>query len=382
MISPTPSSLCYAIVLCFPLILFFATTTARHTNLLNLFLLTNYNGKIIMYPPSPPPPPPPPPPPEGDDELFRVASQVNPNPEPTSARKKIAFMFLTTTPLPLAPLWEHYFHQNQTKQQPRKQKPEALFNIYIHADPSYAYDPPFRGVFSGRVIYSKPTQRGSPTLISSARRLLAHALLHDSTNAMFALLSSTCIPLHSFAFTYNALLQSNQSFIEILKDEPGIYDRYMARGADVMMPEVPFESFRVGSQFFILTRRHARLVVQDERLWAKFKLPCISPQICYPEEHYFSTLLSMEDSLGCVPATLTNVNWRWSQGGHPHTYGASEVGSELIISLRRDRLRYGNGGDWNSSETVRNHTFLFARKFPPESLEMLMSLASDVIFRE
>ena len=28
-----------------------------------------------------------------------------------------------------------------------------------------------------------------------------------------------------------------------------------------MLPEVPFEQFKVGSQFFVLTRRHAMMVV-------------------------------------------------------------------------------------------------------------------------
>lgn len=39
------------------------------------------------------------------------------------------------------------------------------------------------------------------------------------------------------------------SYIEILSEDPNLYERYNARGENVMLPEVPFEDFRVGSQF-------------------------------------------------------------------------------------------------------------------------------------
>ncbi|KAF8407136.1 hypothetical protein HHK36_006261 [Tetracentron sinense] len=375
MLSPTPFSLCCALLLCLPLAVIFTTTTtttsSTNENPSRRSVSTTNNNQTTL--------PPPPPLPENDDLLFRLAARVNPKPSPSGSPKKLAFMFMTTAPLPLAPFWELYFFQNQT------QNKTKLFNIYIHADPSSHYDPPFSGVFSGRVIPSKPTQRFTPSLISAARRLLAHALLHDPSNAMFALLSSTCIPLHSFNFTYTTLIRSKKSFIEILKNEPGTYGRYVARGPDAMLPEVPLQSFRIGSQFFVLTRRHARLVVKDQRLWSKFKLPCVRWDTCYPEENYFPTLLTMQDPSGCVPATLTHVDWNGRSDGHPRTYQAFEVGPELIHSLRRDTPRYGDDRTGNESDTFllkRQYPFLFARKFSPESLLPLMDIANDVIFRD
>lgn len=283
-------------------------------------------------------------------------------------------MFLTTTPLPLAPLWELFFNHTPTN----------LYNIYIHADPSFTYDPPFQGVFAHRVIPSKPTRRFTPNLISAARRLLAHALLHDPSNSHFALLSPSCIPLHSFNFTYKALVASKKSFIEILKREVGSYDRWAARGPDAMLPEVKLESFRIGSQFWVLTRKHARVVVSDRRLWSKFNLPCVRWDTCYPEENYFPTLLSMVDRRGCVPATLTHVDWRGRFDGHPRTYKPHAVKPSLILSLRTARPRYEDDGRNGSDSTVtkRHDPFLFARKFSLDSLQPLMSIANDVIFTD
>ncbi|KAJ4840054.1 hypothetical protein Tsubulata_050679 [Turnera subulata] len=291
-----------------------------------------------------------------------MASQVNPSP---TNPKKLAFLFLTTAPLPFAPLWELYFNQS----------PSALFNIYIHADPTKPYDPPFSGVFANRVIPSKPTERLTPTLASAARRLLAHALLHDPANAAFALLSSSCIPLHSFPFTYRTLTRSNLSFIEVLENEKWAYYRWAARGDDAMLPEVKLEDLRIGSQFWALTRAHARLVASDDsRMWRKFNESCVLyRRSCYVEEYYFPTLVHMVDPPGAASATLTHV--RWNGGAHPVMYNALDVGPELIQAMRDSRPRYGY--DHYRLNGSRVDPFLFARKFSPVCIHALMGIAKE-----
>ncbi|KAL3530298.1 hypothetical protein ACH5RR_009620 [Cinchona calisaya] len=279
-------------------------------------------------------------------------------------RPKIAFLFLTNSDLYFLPLWHLFFNQTHPN----------LYNIYIHADPSIPITPP-TGVFADKIIPSKRTQRSSPTLVSAARRLLATALLHDPANAYFTLTSQHCIPLHSFNHLYKFLfnirkLQKNLdylSYIEILSHSPILWDRYNARGENVMTPEVGFDQFRVGSQFFTLSRTHALKVIEDRRLWRKFKLPCINVESCYPEEHYFPTLLSMVDLEGCSKYTLTRVNWTDSVNGHPHTYHPPEVSSELIHRLR---------------ESNSSYSYMFARKFSPDCLSPLMEIANSVIFKD
>ncbi|KAL1827808.1 hypothetical protein ACET3Z_006220 [Daucus carota] len=408
MLAPNPISLLCALLLCLPLAVIFTTTTVPVAD-------------------NPPPPPPfrfPPPPriirthiykntlnkthinfhnttktshvhklnetetyvkreenitvwDEEDESLSQLAARVNPG-TPLGRPKKIAFMFLTNAPLPLAPLWELYF----------RGVPKNLYNIYVHADPSSRYDSPFKGVFANRVIRSKPTRRLTPTLSAAARRLISHALLNDTANYMFALLSPSCIPLHSFNFTYRTLTRSRRSFIEILDHERGAFVRWAARGNTTMLPEVPYSRFRIGSQFFILTRQHARIISNDTRIWSKFKLPCNSKvpykYTCYPEEHYFPTLMSMVDPRGCVPATLTHVDWRGSLGGHPRTYTLSDVGPELIWTFRNATPRYGDDGMNGSDASVsrRGHPFLFARKFAPETLTGLLEIANDVVLKD
>ncbi|KAL2237332.1 UNVERIFIED_CONTAM: Glycosyltransferase BC10 [Sesamum indicum] len=392
MLPPTPLSLFCAILLCLPLALIFtftdstssATTSPLPITSATINLTeTNPHPSLFLPPTTPllkpqiknqttanatlPPLTQLPLDEEDDVSLFRLASRVDPTPKPV---KKLAFMFLTTSPLPFAPLWELFFAR----------APKNLYNIYVHAHPSVNYTM-FGGVFNGRVIPSKPTRRHTPTLIAAARRLLAHALLHDQSNSMFALLSPSCIPLHPFNYTYRTLIKSRRSFIEILKDEPGAYDRWAARGEEAMLPEVKYEDFRIGSQFWVLKRKHARIVVGERRVWSKMKLPCLRDYTCYPEEHYFATVLSMVDPRGCIPCTLTHVDWNGGHGGHPRMYVGSEVGGELIQRLRKSRPRYG---DEISSSGKRRHEdpFMFARKFSAGSVHRLMSIANEVILKE
>ncbi|XP_074276565.1 glycosyltransferase BC10-like [Silene latifolia] len=335
------------------------------------------NSSLPKIPlPTPPPHAPPPPYPEDDKDdidLLRRASRVNP--DPVGGPKKVAFLFLTTTPLPFAPIWENFFNQSD--------KWQSQYNIYIHTNPDRKSN--LTGVFHNRVIPKlKPTARNTPTLVSAARRLLAHALLHDPNNYMFTLLSASCIPLHSFNFTYTTLTNSNKSFIEILNNETTAYSRWAARGEHAMLPEVPLELFRIGSQFWSLTRKHARVVVRDVKLWRKFGVPCVDIDVCFPEENYFPTLLSMVDPEGVVPATLTNVNWEGSYDGHPRTYNETEVGEELIRWLRESRPRYGEMGINGSDLTVmqRWDPFLFARKFAPSCVQPLLNITNHVLFKD
>lgn len=313
-----------------------------------------------------------------DFSLFRRAAAVagggsrsSPRPKSFShwgsSKPKIAFLFLTNSDLYFAPLWERFFRGHS-----------KLYNVYVHADPSVKLRQ-FSGVFANRSIPARKTERSSATLISAERRLLAEAIIDDPANVYFALVSQHCIPLHSFRFVHRMLFSTPPidpfdsgaefypSYLEILSKEPFLWNRYTARGEQVMLPEVKFSEFRVGSQFFVLTRKHAVLIIKERRLWKKFKLPCYRRQSCYPEEHYFPTLLSMKDPRSCTRYTLTNVNWTGTVNGHPHTYLPQEVSSQLIYDLRKSNY---------------TRSYLFARKFSQDCLDPLMGLADTVIFRD
>ena len=80
-----------------------------------------------------------------DKELFWRASLVPQLKDcPFTRVPKIAFMFLTKGPLPLAPLWERFFKGH-----------EGQYSIYIHSLPSYEAKFEPTSVFHGRQIPSQ-----------------------------------------------------------------------------------------------------------------------------------------------------------------------------------------------------------------------------------
>lgn len=80
-----------------------------------------------------------------DDELFWRATLVPTiKTYPFKRTPKIAFMFLTKGPLPLAPLWERFFKGHH-----------ARYSIYIHSLPSYHPHFNSSSVFYRRHIPSK-----------------------------------------------------------------------------------------------------------------------------------------------------------------------------------------------------------------------------------
>lgn len=81
-----------------------------------------------------------------DEELLWRASMVPRVAEfPFRRVPKVAFLFLTRGPLPLAPFWELFFKSH-----------EGLYSIYVHSHPSFnATLLPQSSVFHGRRIPSK-----------------------------------------------------------------------------------------------------------------------------------------------------------------------------------------------------------------------------------
>ncbi|CAI0462214.1 unnamed protein product [Linum tenue] len=268
---------------------------------------------------------------------------------------KIAFMFLTKGPLPLAPLWERFFHGQ-----------EGLYSIYVHALPHYVSNFSSSSVFYKRQIPSQTVEWGRMSMCEAERRLLANALL-DISNEWFVLISEACIPLQNFSIVYRYISRSRYSFMGSF-DEQGPYGR--GRYNPNMEPEVTLNQWRKGSQWFEVNRKLALHIVSDTKYYPKFRDFC-RPS-CYVDEHYYPTMLSIT-----VPHLLANrtVTWTdWSRGGpHPATFGKSDITEEFF------RKRFEGQQQpclYNTQPTTL--CFLFARKFAPSALEPLLNLPSKV----
>ncbi|KAG0460953.1 hypothetical protein HPP92_021250 [Vanilla planifolia] len=282
-----------------------------------------------------------------DEELLWRASFSPQLEYPFQRTPKIAFMFLTRGPLPLAPLWEKFCQGN-----------EGLYSIYVHTLPSYKANFSIESVFYARQIPSKLSEWGQMSMCDAERRLLANALL-DISNEWFVLLSESCIPLHNFSIVYRYLSRSRYSFIGSV-DDPGPYGR--GRYDQRMLPEVRIEQWRKGSQWFEVNRKLAINIIKDKVYYLKFQKFC-KPH-CYVDEHYFPTLLTIESPHLLANRSLTWVDW--SRGGaHPASFGRSDV-TEAFLK----RILEGHTCPYNNKNSTICH--LFARKFAPSALDPLL----------
>ncbi|KAF4352837.1 glycosyltransferase BC10 [Cannabis sativa] len=267
---------------------------------------------------------------------------------------KIAFMFLTKGPMPLAPLWEKFLKGH-----------EGLYSVYVHSLPSFHSDFPPSSVFFGRHIPSQVSEWGRMSMCDAERRLIANALL-DISNERFILLSESCIPIYNFSLIYHYITKSKYSFTGAF-DDPGPFGR--GRYNENMAPEVNITQWRKGSQWFEVNRKLAISIVQDTTFYPKFEKFC--RPACYVDEHYFPTMLSIEASNQLANRSITWVDW--SRGGaHPATFGRSDITDEFFKRLAgKQHCTYNN----------KNSTmcFLFARKFAPSALEPLLHMSTKYL---
>ncbi|XP_051114302.1 glycosyltransferase BC10-like [Andrographis paniculata] len=285
-----------------------------------------------------------------------------------STTTKIAFLFLTPGALPFEMLWDKFFQGHEGK-----------FSVYVHA----SKDKPvhFSRYFLDREIRSQKVVWGRISMVDAEKRLLANALL-DPDNQHFVLLSDSCIPLRRFDYVYNYLLYTNISFVDSFED-PGPHGS--GRYIEYMLPEVEKKDFRKGAQWFTMKRQHAIIIMADSLYYRKFRDYCRpgmeKGRNCYSDEHYLPTFFHMLDPSGMANWSVTHVDW--SEGKwHPKSYRARDISLDLIrnISSITESVHVTSSARkevqirpclWNG---VERPCYLFARKFLPETLDVLLQL--------
>lgn len=116
--------------------------------------------------------------------------------------------------MPLEGVWAKFFLE----------KHSSLFNVYLHPSPEHKGAPcdghgssgAKKSPFAGRCIppaFRVHTAWGSPSLAAAARNMLAYAALDDPSNAYFALLSDSCIPLWPITHVHGFLTAAKSSYL-------------------------------------------------------------------------------------------------------------------------------------------------------------------------
>ncbi|CAI5967434.1 unnamed protein product [Closterium sp. NIES-64] len=254
-------------------------------------------------------------------------AQQQQQPQRRSWRKppgKIAFLFMTRGPLPLAPLWEKFFKGH-----------EGRYSIYIHAaDLSFRFPRNFSALFRDRIIKSGEVSWGEMSMVDAERRLLA-AALKERTNHYFVLLSEACIPLWDFDTIATYINSTAVSYVDAYHDPYNkSFERYLWH---IYMPIIRRRDFVKGNQWFILQRRHAQMVVADKEHYDVHNRTCSFRmqwgRYCCADEHYIQTLLHVKDRQGISHYPTTFTDWRLNQY-HPMLYHRQNITAKMINYMK------------------------------------------------
>lgn len=307
------------------------------------------------------------------DRIMSFSAQ-----KPEIQKPKIAFLFIARNRLPLDMVWDAFFQGDK----------EGRFSIYVHSRPGFLFSEattrsPF---FYGRQVNNSiQVDWGESTMIQAERILLRNAL-KDPLNERFLFLSDSCIPLYSFGYIYDYIMSASTSFLDSFADKKEA--RYNPR----MHPVVPINNWRKGSQWAVLIRKHAEIMVNDDIVFPEFQKHCRRKSLpefwrdrpvpaegwkehnCIPDEHYVQTLLAQKGLEGEITRrSLTHTAWdlsssrvRERRGWHPMTYKLSDATPLLLKSIKDiDNIHFETEyrREWCSSKGKPSKCFLFARKF-------------------
>ncbi|XXG79609.1 hypothetical protein AAC387_Pa09g0643 [Persea americana] len=317
-------------------------------------------------------------------QIKVLASFVSPQ---LSQKPKIAFLFIARNRLPLDVVWDAFY----------KGEKEHRFSIFAHSRPGFLLN---KATTKSAYFYNRhlndsiQVDWGQSSMIQAERILLKHAL-RDPLNERFVFVSDSCIPLYNFSYIYDYIMSASTSFVDSFADTKE--GRYNPK----MNPVIPVHNWRKGSQWAVLTRKHAIAVVRDDTIYPLFQLHCKRKSLpefwrdrpfpadaskehnCIPDEHYVQTLLAEKGLEGEITRrTLTHTSWdlssskdRERRGWHPVTYKLSDATPVLIQTIKDITNVYYETEyrrEWCSSKGKPSPCFLFARKFTrPAALRLL-----------
>ena len=211
---------------------------------------------------------------------------------------------------------------------------------------------------------------GKLSVFAAERRLLANALL-DPANERFVLLSESCIPITPLPVAYKYFTEAQHSFVEAYflagKGGMGRYTRIKDRRK--LKPEIMPMQWRKGSQWFEMSRALALMVVSDRKYYPKFEdFLCRDNCICYIDEHYLATVLTILAPSQLANRTSTYIDFSRNTA-HPKQWD-----KKLINEASLKQITSGHNCTYNGKLTQTCH--MFSRKFSPDAVEPLLELAA------
>ncbi|KAG6534607.1 hypothetical protein ZIOFF_008510 [Zingiber officinale] len=199
-------------------------------------------------------------------------------------KPKIAFLFIARNRLPLEFVWDAFCHCRLRKRANFRSlftpgpglysmKPPHDLPIFIIVKSTTAYR--LNSIFFASTV----VEWGEASMIEAERILLRNAI-KDSFNERFLFLSDSCIPLYNFSYIYKYIMSTTTSFIDrcypvtTLPSLDLFADTKEGRYNPRMNPVIPVYNWRKGSQWVVLTRKHAQVMINDDAVLPEFEKHC------------------------------------------------------------------------------------------------------------
>jgi len=175
----------------------------------------------------------------------------------------------------------------------------------------------------------------------NAQIAMLREALKDPDNQKFVFISESTIPLRGFDFMYSELMDHNKS---VFNYKPS-YD--LAFNQDRRFSFIPPEKHYKNSQWVVLTRKHAQMMVDDTEYLHRIT------REKHDQEHYPSIFLAMHGLLKneVIKKDTTCVQWNFGKT-FPCVFDDENLKDRLKRGSVTDLIRYG---------------VLFARKFAKDA---------------
>ena len=212
---------------------------------------------------------------------------------------------------------------------------QHLFTVYVHAPPNMDSSE-MSALFRGRRVERRIIPGwGTHKLVEAARNLLLDAW-RDPLNARFLMASESDIPIYDPLTFYAQMMSEEGSRVNGCAHARTDRRRWSWR---MRSAHLRAYHWRKSSQWFMLTREHARVVLEDEEIYRKFEQWCwqdYDPDYhrhrdCYSDEHYMPTLFAVkgiqtESNCGAIGVAAT----LWRGGPHPRSFSSNEIKPSFI----------------------------------------------------
>lgn len=228
---------------------------------------------------------------------------------------KIAFLFLTMTNVVHENYWQDFFrgHENRS-------------TILVHAKHGVPHNCWFKQ-------FEMPyTVENSWANTMKAQIAMLQEALKDPQNEIFIFCSQNCIPLQSFDFMYDMVMSLRKSIFSY-EVNPHADKTRSCYAAHRDLQPIPAGKQYKNSQWIILTRKHAQMMVDDTEL--------INLVSRYPhdQEHYPATFFAQRAMLDEVhKCEKTMVVWHLNPNP-PYIF--KNLQNQQEFTLIREAITYG-----------------------------------------